>query len=161
LVPWVVLALAAACHQRAGVPEAAVGGAPVTVERPASVDRPPLNEPVELSSLDAYRFPANDPSLDRLFRGVPNINPNTVVIDVETMAFLDPSERSSYPLIELNGEALQYTRVVPGAGNRLIAVVTDPHLIGRRNQVTVVWTGNRTATRTANPLHFLSTEIQN
>jgi hypothetical protein len=40
-------------------------------------------------------------------------------------------------------------------------VVTDPRLIGRRNQVTVIWTGNRTATRTANPLHFLSTEIQN
>jgi hypothetical protein len=160
LLPCVIVVLAVAC-QPAAPPEAAIGGATVAAARPAVVDRPPLNEPVELNSVSAYRFPANDPTLDRLFRGVPNINPNTVVIDVETMAFLDPSERSSYPLIELNGEALQYTRVVPGAGNRLIAVVTDPRLIGRRNQVTVIWTGNRTATRTANPLHFLSTEIQN
>lgn len=83
-----------------------------------------------------------------------------LAIVVLTEAPLDPTPRTSWPVIVLNDMVLDNSRMVlEGEALALVAFLPDAELIKVRNTVEVYWVGNEELTRTKEPLVFTAEEM--
>lgn len=115
-------------------------------------------EPVELRAVSA-RGVQGDTALTRLAgEAFLERAADPIAIDVRTEQPLGELARDAAPLVYINGERIEETRVVDT--DRLIAFLPDRTRIRRANQVAVAWVGSVQATMTREPLTLLAEEIQ-
>lgn len=115
-------------------------------------------EPVELRAVSA-RGVRGDTALMRL-AGPAFLERATdpIAIDVRTERPLGELARDAAPLVYLNGERIDQTRVA--GTDRLIAFLPDRTRIRSENRVAVAWIGSAQATMTREPLTLLAAEIR-
>ncbi len=126
---------------------------------PPTVDSSQLRKPVELKSVTVEVLRP-----DSEFAKLPGpdfweSSKFPFVIHVDTIEPIDPTPRTSSPVIVLNGVQMADTWVGVGRANQLVAFLADSELLKERNSVAVVWLGNEEQTRTLEPLTFLFKDI--
>jgi hypothetical protein len=133
----------------------------VRVVHPVPVLPPQIGDewlqPVELRSVRAL-------PLDSALRpvvGEPFASAATdpVVIEVRTARPLDPTPRTSWPVVVLNGEPIVHSVVSPDSLAILYGFLPDRSRIRERNVVEVYWVGNEALTRTRQPLILMREQL--
>lgn len=83
-----------------------------------------------------------------------------LAIEVCSRRPFEPTARTSWPVIELNGRVLKNSRLLPGSNDKLVAFLPDRSSLRDKNIVTVVWVGNEELTRTGRPLIFKAKDVK-
>lgn len=82
-----------------------------------------------------------------------------LAVEVQAQEPFDPTPRTSWPVIVLNGQKLKNTRGLRSAPDKLVAFLPDHKLIQEINSVEVVWIGNEDSTRTQSPVRVEAKDI--
>lgn len=122
---------------------------------------PPIsNEWLQPVELRAVRVLRPDSALRRLAGGqFVTQAPDALVIEVRTARALDPTARTSWPVIVLNGQPIASTVGSADSLTILYGFLADRSRIRDRNVVEVYWVGNEQLTRTRQPLVFTRRQV--
>jgi hypothetical protein len=115
-------------------------------------------DPVELRAVSARRVQGDTALMRMAGRAFLERAADPIAIDVRTRQPLGELARDAAPLVYLNGERIEETRVVDT--DRLVAFLPDRTRIRPENLVAVAWIGSVQATMTRAPLTLLADEIQ-
>ena len=129
---------------------------PVDEKRPPTMDYVQQMKPLELKSVSVHRL---DSTLAK-YAGPEFLKTatNPFVVEVITQSALGNLERTSSPVIILNGEKFTDTWAI--SQNKLVAFLPDLKRIKDNNTVAAVWLGNEELTMTRIPLTFKAEDVK-
>lgn len=114
-------------------------------------------QPVELTSVFARSL---DSTLVRLAgEDFVRAAERPLAIEVHTVRPLDPTPRTSWPVVVLNGQVVRNSRVSPDSAQIIYGFLPDREQVRDRNTVEVFWVGNEESTRTRRSLILTRQEV--
>jgi hypothetical protein len=126
--------------------------------RPPQIDSSQLRRPAELKAVSVRRL---DPNMAEIAgKEFLRTAKDPIVIVVRAQVPFDPTPRTSWPVILLNGRTLKNSRMLPGEESTLVAFLPDRSLIRDTNTVAIAWVGNEEATTTKRPLTFRAADVR-
>lgn len=156
LIPTLGCASAAQPTARNIAPEAPRAARPATASAPERGHRIEAR-PVELRSVGVRRI-SREEAAKRNGAKFAETARAPLAIEVKTQAPLGRLDRTSSPVIVLNGTVLSDT-IALDAGT-LLALLPDDEKLRERNTLEVVWLGDEERTRTRTPLTFGPADIR-